>query len=304
MSNKNFNKIKKQNGEEFAKILRNYHNGIFEIPDVVSIVKHAGRGKDAERILSYLVNLLSAEADKEEKPGDPFELLSQAGYDAYYADTLEKQNAISKHFEKDEELCTFRDSSRFQNYYIINAVKKNVSEIRRKDFIGKEKREDEYGTSVISIQVAKRGGFISIKNRYNHKVENCDNTFKSNPDNIIQGLSQAIQAHFDVKFSSVNNHLPDDYVLAGKQLVKVNQEIEGVYFGDHAFVKNGALVEMKEHEYLFDYFIFNAQTKTFTNVLDIQDSFPEVFNGAYGGSPTVYVKDHCIYDGDIMLVGV
>ncbi|MBD5398440.1 hypothetical protein HDR60_05710, partial [bacterium] len=35
--------IKKQNGEHFAKAIRNYNNGIFEIPDIVNIVKYSGR---------------------------------------------------------------------------------------------------------------------------------------------------------------------------------------------------------------------------------------------------------------------
>ena len=35
--------IKKQNGEHFAKAIRAYDNGIFDVPDLDKIVKYAGR---------------------------------------------------------------------------------------------------------------------------------------------------------------------------------------------------------------------------------------------------------------------
>ena len=75
---------------------------------------------------------------------------------------MEKQNAIKKYYAPGEEICTFRDPERFKRYYIINAVRKDVDKIKRGN---PPQRDDEYGTSVISIQVLKTGGFISIKNR-------------------------------------------------------------------------------------------------------------------------------------------
>ena len=45
-----FERIKKQNGERFAKAIRAYDNGIFDIPDIVDIVKYAGR--EAEPIMA------------------------------------------------------------------------------------------------------------------------------------------------------------------------------------------------------------------------------------------------------------
>ncbi len=63
----------------------------------------------------------------------PIRLLDKAGYDAYIADTLEKQNAIQKYYATGEGLCTFRDPDRFKKYYIINAVRKDVDKIKRGD---------------------------------------------------------------------------------------------------------------------------------------------------------------------------
>jgi len=298
-----FRKIKKQNGERFAKAIRGYHNGIFEIPNIVPMVKYAGKDAvDAEAIMNHLVSLLSREV-VESADKDWETLLDEAGYDSYYADTLDKQNAISKYFKSGEALCTFGDHNRFKNYYIINAIKKDVDTILREDFKGKEKREDEYGTSVLSIQVAKKGGFISIKNRYNHTVPSCDNTFGSNPDNIIPGLSSAIQKGFKVSFSN-NSLLPDSHIICGDKIVKTNFELDGIYYGDTCYVQNGEIVEVLpvNGEYLFDTFIFDAKTKTFRSTNSLSDSFPDDLNKAYGGCKTLYVKNYCLYDGDVILI--
>jgi len=133
--NKMYKKVKKQNGERFAKVLRGYHNGIFEIPDILPIVKHAGNSpEDAEALLPYLMTLLNEDEVEEAPPQNPYELLEKAGYHAEYADTLKKQNSIKKHFTSGEELCTFNDSSRFKNYHIVNCVRHDVEDINRGDF--------------------------------------------------------------------------------------------------------------------------------------------------------------------------
>ena len=113
-----YNIIKKQNGERFAQTIRNFHSGIFDVPNIDRIVQYAGL--DAQPILKYLVSLNNPKTIKQDVHQDPIELLDKAGYDAYVADTLGKQNAIRQYFDPDEELCTFRDSSRYLNYYIIN----------------------------------------------------------------------------------------------------------------------------------------------------------------------------------------
>ena len=108
-----YKKLKTQKGERFAQTIRNFHNGILEIPDLDVIVRYAGR--EAEPLLPYLMSLLATNDDKVDEapaPANPFDLLEQAGYDAFYADTLEKKNSISKYFEKDELLCTFNDAAR------------------------------------------------------------------------------------------------------------------------------------------------------------------------------------------------
>ncbi|MBQ4472238.1 MAG: hypothetical protein II942_03240 [Alphaproteobacteria bacterium] len=273
-----FEQIKKQNGEHFAKAIRAYDSGIFDVPGIVDIVKYAGR--EAEPIIPYLESLKDIQIEAQTVCKDPITLLSEAGYDAYYADTLEKQNAIQRYFAPGEELCTFRDPERFQHYYIINAIRKDVDKIKREDFRGKERREDKYGTSVISIQILKNGGFISIKNRYNHTVQNPDNTFNSNPDRIIRGLADSIRHHFHVDFSSRAAALPNNYILLNcHQVVRYNLEANNVYFGDGFYVKDGDLHPIDtDKEILMDQFLFNMKDKTIIDVADehIRGGFGEI----------------------------
>lgn len=261
--------IKKQNGEHFAKAIRNYDNGIFDIPNIDKIVKYAGR--DAEPIMNYLISLKQIKIQEMSVHMDPITLLSKAGYNAYIADTLEKQNAIKKYYAHGEELCTFRDNSRFKKYYIINAVRKDVDNIKRSIH---PSRDDKYGTSVISIQILKTGGFISIKNRYNHTVQNCDNTLDSNPDNIILGLSDAIKHHFDVDFSSQYVPLPNHYVLIHGQICRYNSEVENIYFGEDFYARDGQIYEIDKNSEIMigNGILFDIKQKCFVDLTRMNDT--------------------------------
>ena len=270
--------IKKQNGEHFAKAIRNYDNGIFDVPNIDKIVKYAG--PDAEPIMNYLVSLKNIQIEEHAVHQDPIKLLDMAGYDAYIADTLKKQNAIKKYYASGEELCTFRDPDMFKNYHIINAVRKDVDKIKR----GKTpQRDDEYGTSVISIQILKTGGFISIKNRYNHTVKNCDNTLNSNPDNIILGLADAIKHHFDVDFSSQQVPLYGNYTLIDKQIYHYKGELNNVYWSENSYVKDGHIVEIDKGSQIMlgDGLLLDLKQKEARNLTGWRkDDFVESLNAA------------------------
>jgi hypothetical protein len=141
-----FKQIKKQNGEKFAQYLRSYHNGIFEIENIVEFLKYVGHDADvAEDIAPYLKALQQASLKKEtldeEQASDPIELLDKAGYNAFYVESLEDQNKIEHYYASAEELeefgcqakradgkklCTFRDPERYKTHYIIHAIKKDV----------------------------------------------------------------------------------------------------------------------------------------------------------------------------------
>ncbi len=297
--------LKKQNGEKFAQTIRNFHNGILEIPDIDVILRHAGQ--DAEPLLPYLMTLLASNDDTPAPaPSDPFVLLDQAGYKAFYADALEKQNSIKPYFARGELLCTFNDHARYKNYHIVHAVKKDVDQIKREDFKGKEERQDEYGTSVISIQMWKEGGFISIKNRYNHAVSGCDNTFDSNPDNIIDGLSAALKDYFNVEFSATKSSLPEGFVLMGNRIFKYYKEDNNIYYGDQAWAENAHVytVDKVAGDALFEGFLFDNKTKTLKKIdPENNDSFADDFNRCYGGNRALTVKGGNLYLGDELLIG-
>jgi hypothetical protein len=259
MKNAVYDIIKKQNGEKFARAIRDYDSGIMDVPNLPFVVKYAGREANGS-LLRWLESLKKVKIHRVPVCSDPIELLSQAGYDAYVADTLEKQNAIEKYFAPGEKLCTFKDPNRFKNYFIINAVRRDVDSVARSPH---PSREDEYGTSVISIQVLKAGGYISIKNRYNHTVECPDNTFKSNLDNIIEGLSDAVSKYFNVDFSTALASVPNNYVVVGNQICKYNLEHRGVYYGSNFYIKDGRVCELNKNiEWmLHPGLVFNVSTK-------------------------------------------
>ncbi|MBR3913291.1 MAG: hypothetical protein IKJ28_03570 [Alphaproteobacteria bacterium] len=281
--------IKKQNGETFAQAIRETDESIFYIPNIVSIVKYAG--KKAEPIIPFLISLKQIDFNEIETGKTPFELLAEAGYTSFVADTLEKQNSIRHYFQQDEELCTFNDKHRFENYYIIHAVKHNAHLLKRKNFAHPD-RQDEYGTSVISIQLLKRGGLIKITNRYNHQVENQDSTFDNNPDNIIEGLSYALRDYFQVDFATRLTGVPNGYILVNNCPIKYNSEINNVYFGDSFYVKDSTITDINpDFQYtLNNCFILDLKEKKVLNPANIDDCFAEVLTAELTGKKLKFVK--------------
>lgn len=281
--------IKKQNGEAFAQAIRETDEGIFYIPNIVSIVKYAGR--KAEPIIPFLISLKQVDVNEIKTGKTPFELLAEAGYRSFVVDTFEKQNSIQHYFRHDEELCTFSDKHRFENYYIVHAVKHNAHLLKRENFIHPD-RQDEYGTSVISIQLLKRGGLIKITNRYNHHVENQDSTFDNNPDNIIEGLSFALRDYFQVDFSTRLTSVPNGYILVNNCPIKYNFEINNVYFGDSFFVKDGAITDINpDYQYILNNrFILDLKEKKVLNPANINDCFAEVLTTEIKGKKLKFVK--------------
>lgn len=269
-----FEIIKRQNGEEFAKAIRKYDSSLFCMPNLPEIVKYAGR--DAKPIIAGLLIIRDGIKKREENPIlSPFELLRKAGYRAYYADTLEKQNAISKYSAPGEELCTFGDALRYEKFYIVNAVKENAELLQRDNFNTPE-RQDDYGTSVLSIQILKTGGCISITNRYNDNVENPDNTFNSDPDLIIEGLSESLKHYFGLDYT----RLPQGYLLLRDRIYKIERENLGVSFGDGFYIKENQahFIDRGSQFFIHDLFLFDMKTKTLSDIVynrDYHDFYAE-----------------------------
>ena len=168
-------------------------------------------------------------------------------------------------------ICTIytnldRGAKRFDENYIINAVKKEADgddklpesewHIKPSD---NPQREDEYGRSVISIQILKTGGAISIKNRYNHTVTDPDNTFNSNPDDIIPGLSAALKHKFGMGFTVSKSKIPENYIFIHNKLIRYNYEVDNVYFGDNFYLNGSDITELDDkHEVMLDNIILDT----------------------------------------------
>lgn len=122
----------------------------------------------------------------------PYELFEEAGYELVECDSEEEIQSFKKYYAGKEELCTFR-GNRLEDCVVFWAVKKNVDDIKREDF-EKPERDDDYGTSVMSIQFNRHGTTrVSIKNRYNHAVDNPDATFGNDLEKIAPGLTYSFR---------------------------------------------------------------------------------------------------------------
>lgn len=273
-----YEQVKRMKGEKFARAVRDYHTGIFELENLLDKVRFASR-EPKEDVLHWLyLEWKDSGAKEKSEPivQDPFELLAQAGYTtAFHVKTIEEQNSIKSYYRKGEELCTFHDNTRFKRYTMVHAIHKEASTVKPGTT---PERQDAYGTSVISIQF--RDGFISIKNRYNHTVSNPDNTFSSNPDNIIPGLTKALESRFKVDLSkAARNNTPEHHIVSSGKLVHYDFERNGVYVGEAWYVKNGKIIEVdKNSQVLADAFLFDFTDKTVKEVTGVVDGLLEVLD--------------------------
>ena len=282
-----FANIKKLRGERFAKILREAE--LLDVPNIEHILEFA-RLEDLEILIPSIrpkCKIMSVSQYNTDKT--PLELLDEAGYDAFVVETEEQKNSIKQYYRPGEELCTFRDAHRHENFYIIHAVKRGADKIKPSKT---PEREDEYGTSVISIQIAKGGGFISIKNRYNHAVNNSDATFCNNPDNIIPGLTNSLRNFFDVEFNVSDSDTPENYVWVNDQLVWYDFEEDNIYFGDNYYFTDGTITRLNtDHEIMFEGMVYNAKKKTITSLIRDQSDTLSVFEEALNGKKVTRTYD-------------
>ena len=226
-----------------------------------------------EEFKNYIYSLIDVENNNEKLENrTPEELLSKAGYNFYECKTEEDIQSFKKYYSKGEELCTFR-GGRLKKCHVFFAVKKNVDEIKRENF-SKPKRQDEYGTSVISIQFTKESCALSIKNRYNHTVNNPDATFSNNLDNIIEGLTKSFENQYGFVQENNSDFELKNYVNVKGKYYKYNYEIDNVYYClDNIIIDNFDVKKYDDERYIvFDYFVLDLkEKKILTEVED--DSF-------------------------------
>ena len=260
---------------KLSKLLSdNFHESHSLFDDIVA------NGKESE-FKNFIYSLVDVENNNElGMTKTPEELMSEAGYvlvECYNEEDIQK---FRKYYAPGEELCTFK-GGRLNSCRVFFAVKKNVLDIKREDF-KKPKREDEYGTSVISIQFTKdETNTLSIKNRYNHTVVNPDATFSNNLDNIIPGLTESFERYKGIiQMYKIKNFEIKGYVMANDgKYYKYNYEINNVYYcPDNIIIDNFNVKRYDKSRYLIiDYFIIDLSNKSM-NLYDkkLSDSFCDV----------------------------
>ena len=302
--NKELNQIKKIYGEEMMHLCRELFPTILEQEGLLlSILKNniapthsfatdIKENNLYEEFQSYIYSFTEVEKIKIIKNKNPFELMGEAGYMLYECKSEDDIQSFRKYYSevKDEVLCTIKNGGRLERCHVFFAVKKNVDQIKREDFKN-PKREDEYGTSVISIQFSRgRINTLSIKNRYNHSVPNPDATFSNNLDNIIPGLKHSFEKYYGFHINQ-NERSEAEFLTDILNYTKGNDgryyhynlEINGIYYCENnIIIKDGEVItkyrDNKERYLLIDEFIIDRKNKTICSCVYEKDSFVKSIN--------------------------
>lgn len=292
--NKDLKIIKKYYGEKMAQFCRDYFPSILEQEGILPKIMFSKFGPThslyddiidnelEEEFKDYIYKFYSFEKKNVETNKSVIELLEEAGYNFYECHSEEDIQAFKKYYAKGEALCTF-NGHRLDRCHVFWAVKKDVDKIKREDFL-EPTRQDRYGTSVISIQFARgSSNTLSIKNRYNHKVNNPDATFSNNLDNIIPGLTEAFEREYGLNItqSSLDDFELRNYVMGNDgRLYRYNYERNNIYYCENnVIVDNNEVKQLDKSRYLLiDYFIIDLKEKSvklYDNL--IRDSFVDLF---------------------------
>lgn len=251
---------------------------------------------------NYIYDLYNEKTDeidiKTESIKTPKELMSEVGYNLYECKTEEDIQSFKKYYSEGEELCTFK-GGRLNSNKVFFAVKKDVNNIKRENFKN-PKRQDKYGTSVISIQFAKDGmNTLSIKNRYNHRVNNPDATFSNNLDNIIEGLTKSFEIYYGIKQEYINEDDFKEFVRANDgKYYKYNYEINNKYYCPNNIIIDNSKVKKypKEKYIILDYFILDLVKKEIYLYDEwVNDNFTDTINNINHIEITKSVSDRIIY---------
>ena len=286
--------IKKKYGEDMMHLCRKLFPTILEEENKLSTIllqsfypnnnlcQDIINNKLITDFTNYILRTQSINTAKKSADKTPEELLRQAHYNLYECHTEEEIQSFTKYYQPKERLCTFR-TNRLNDCYVFFAVKDNADSLKRANFLS-PKRQDEYGTSVISIQFTKDPThMLSIKNRYNHTVPNPDATFSNNLDNIIPGLTLSFEKYYGMKQKYISSCLDiPNYVLANDgRLYKYNYEINNVYYcPDNIVIDNFEVKKYPKEKYLItDYFIIDLVNKTIILYDEnTRDTFPSTIS--------------------------
>ena len=266
--------LKKKYGENFSKLCRNLFPSILEVEGtLVSII--TSLFKESHFLYDDLIKynmvysfqkLVMNEYGKKtnsviDTGKSPYELFKEQGYTLKECHTNEEILSYKKYYAKGEELCTFNDN-RLKTNRVFFAVKDNALEIERKS---EPQREDEYGTSVLSLQFTIDTNYLSIKNRYNHTVNNPDATYQNNLENIAEGLTYSFEKCLGIKQSNAQGdfEIPNYVRAADGKYYRYNFECNNIYYcPDNIIIDSFNEVSFPKEKYiLFDVFLLDLVDK-------------------------------------------
>lgn len=290
MNNPDLNKIKKIYGESFAKLCRTLFPTILAteglLADVITknfapshnLYKKLIEDDEVDVFRDYIYSLVPIQNYMQNvTTKTPEQLLDEAGYILYPECKTESDiQKFKKYYHTGEKICTF-NGGRLQTCRVWFAVKKNVKTIKRKNFTNPT-REDEYGTSVISIQFTRgETNYLSIKNRYNHYVENPDATFGNNLENIIPGLTYAFCKVYGINLvTQTSAPYFCSAVLASNNLYYIvnSQPFKNIYCDNNIIVdSNKNVIQLDKSKYLvIENYIIDFTKKTIISE-ETNDSF-------------------------------
>ena len=285
--------IKKNYGEKFAHLCRELFPSLLETEGLLSKIITSSfapshslyddiiNNRYEEEFKNYIYSLYDVEKKELVTNKTVKSLLDEVGYDFYECHTEEDIKSFKKYYAPKETLCTFY-GNRLDRCHVFWAVKKDVDIIKREDYY-EPKRQDRYGTSVISIQFSRgKTNTLSIKNRYNHTVNNPDATFSNNLENIIPGLTAAFAREYGLNINQTETRsfeMPN-YVRANdKRFYRYNYEFDNIsYCENNVIIANGEVINLDKSRYLLiDYFIIDLKEKKVNKFDYNYDSFIDLF---------------------------
>ncbi len=266
--------LKKKYGENFSKLCRNLFPSILEeegtlVSIITSLFKESHFLYDDlikyNMVYSFQKLVMNEYGKKTNSVIDtgksPYELFKEQGYTLKECHTNEEILSYKKYYAKGEELCTFNDN-RLKTNRVFFAVKDNALEIERKS---EPQREDEYGTSVLSLQFTLDTNYLSIKNRYNHTVKNPDATYQNNLENIAEGLTYSFEKYLGIKQSNAQGdfEIPNYVRTADGKYYRYNFEVNNKYYcPDNIIIDSFNEVSFPKEKYiLFDVFLLDLVDK-------------------------------------------
>lgn len=290
-------KIKKLYGEDFAKLCRTHFSRILDnegkLLEILlqsfapshSLYNELVSQNKIFEFKGHVFNKMGIKTpEKKDIDKTPEELLASVGYKLYRCRNDREVKSFRKYYASGELLCTFRDPSRIKKNDIFFVVREDVDTIKRGDFPNPA-REDRYGTSVMSLQFDKEDGSLSIKNRYNHVVENPDSTYANDLDAIVPGLTDSFAKYYGldsrVDYSRYPNLYLAHYVVDNNEIAyRVNIHCRGVSFCENNVIvkKDGTAVQYDKSRYeLVGTFLIDKSTKTMKDLSGNEDSFANLF---------------------------